>query len=251
MIEEDVEIETSEGSCDGFLYWDDDGRPRPGVVHLTDLAGIRASHHEMAKRLAAAGYCVLLPNVFYRSGRPPLFDFTPTPGEERTTKRFAELAKPLGPQAMERDASAYVDFLAGQESVAKGAIGVVGYCFTGAMAMRTAAVRPERVAAVASFHGGGLFADAPTSPHLALPRIKARLYLGHASKDRSMPEEAIAKLDRALGAWGGEYESEVYTAFHGWTVPDSPVYDREEADRAFTKLTQLFAATLRSPARDR
>jgi carboxymethylenebutenolidase len=245
MIEEEIEIPTPDGTCDGFLYWDDDGRPRPGVIHLTDIAGIRPSHHEMARRLAEAGYCVLLPNVFYRNGRPPMFDFTPSPGDERTMKRFAELAAPLTPEAMQHDAAACVDFLAGQESAAKGPIGVVGYCFTGAMAMRMAAVRPEKIAAAASFHGGGLFTETPASPHLVLSRVKAQLYFGHASKDRTMPEEAIAKLDRALEAWGGEYESEVYEAFHGWTVSDSPVFDREQCDYAFEKLTALFGRTLK------
>jgi carboxymethylenebutenolidase len=96
----------------------------------------------------------------------------------------------------------------------------VGYCATGGMALRIAAARPDRIAATASFHGGGLFTDAPTSPHLALPRVKARLYFGHAIQDRSMPEEAIEKLNRALESWGGQYESEVYEgAYHSWTVP--------------------------------
>jgi carboxymethylenebutenolidase len=112
--------------------------------------------------------------------------------------------------------------------------------------MRTAAVMADKVAAVASFHGGGLYSDEPTSPHLVLPRIKARLYFGHASNDRSMPTEAIEKFDRALAAWGGKYESEVYEgAMHGWTVPDAPVYNQAQAERAFGKLTGLFAATLK------
>jgi carboxymethylenebutenolidase len=99
---------------------------------------------------------------------------------------------------------------------------------------------------MASFHGGGLYTDEPTSPHLVLPRIKARLYFGHATKDRSMPQEAIEKFDRALAAWGGKYESEVYDgAFHGWTTSDAPVYNQPQADRAFNKLTELFASTLK------
>ena len=102
-------------------------------------------------------------------------------------------------------------------------MGVVGYCFTGSMAMRTAAVRPDKIAAAASFHGGGLYTDAPTSPHLTLPRIKARLYFGHATKDQSMPAEAIEKFDAALASWGGKYVSEVYEgASHGWTAAGRP-----------------------------
>ena len=127
-------------------------------------------------------------------------------------------------------------------------IGVVGYCFSGKMAMYAAAARPDKVAAVASFHGGGLYTDAPTSPHLALPRIKARLYFGHATNDRSMPEEAIAKLDEALKRWGGKYESETYKdASHSWTASDSPVYNEPQAERTFHKLLELFDQTLRRP----
>ena len=246
MIEKEIEIRTADGTSDGFIYRPEDARRLPGVIHLTDIGGIRPSHRTMARRLAEKGYTVLLPNVFYRTGRPPMFDFVPKMGEERTMKRFGELATPMNPDAMERDGAAYVDFLAAHESVGAGAIGVVGYCFTGAMAMRTAAVRPAKVAGAASFHGGGLFTGAPSSPHLVLPRIKAQLYFGHATNDASMPQEAIEKFDRALAAWGGKYQSEVYEgAFHGWTVPDGPVYNQPQADRAFEKMTELFARTLK------
>jgi carboxymethylenebutenolidase len=174
-----------------------------------------------------------------------MFDFAPKMGDERTMKRFAELATPMTPAAQERDAAAYVDFLSAHPAVSAGPVGVVGYCFTGGMAMRTAAVRPDRVAAAASFHGGGLYTDAATSPHLALPRIKARLYFGFAIKDQSMSEDAIGKLQAALVAWGGKFEAETYDgAYHGWTSSDSPVYNQAQAERAFGKLSALFNDTL-------
>jgi carboxymethylenebutenolidase len=245
-MEEAIEIRTSDGVVDGFVYRADDGRPQPGVIHLVDIRGIRPAHRDMAGRLAAQGYTVLMPNIFYRSGRPPVFELPAGAGEEQRAKRMGELRGPLTVDAVERDVANYVDFLAADLAVAPGPMGVVGYCFAGAMAMRTAAVRAERVAAAASFHGGGLYTDTPESPHLAFPRIRARLYFGHAVQDRSMPEEAIKKFDRALAAWGGRYESEVYEgAHHGWTVPDSPVYNQPQAERAFEKLTGLLASTLR------
>ena len=245
MLEEALEIRTSHGTADAFLYRAEDGRRQPGVIHLTDIGVIRPSHRNMARRLAEKGYAVLLPNVFYRTGKPPMFDFTPTMGEERTVKRFAELATPMTPQAAESDAASYVDFLAAHPAVSHGPHGVVGHCFTGGMAMRAAAVRPQKIVAAASFHGGGLYTDASTSPHLVLSRIKAELYFGHASKDQSMPEDAIRKLEQALAAWGGKYQSETYDgAYHGWTTPDAPVYNQQQADRAFEKLTALFARTL-------
>jgi carboxymethylenebutenolidase len=243
VIETAIEIRTTDGTVDGFLYHAEGVAQRPGLIHLTDIGGIRPSHRGMAQRLAEQGYVVLLPNVFYRTGRPPVFDFPFKPGEERSMKRFAELTRPLTPGAMERDASAYVDFVAKQDAVSKGPMGVVGYCFTGQMAMRTATARPDKIAAVASFHGARLFTDEPTSPHLTLPRIKSRLYFGHAVQDHTMPEEDIKKFDAALASWGGRYESEVYDgAFHGWTVPDSASYNQAQAERAFEKLTTLFSS---------
>jgi carboxymethylenebutenolidase len=249
MIEKEIEIRASDGTSDGVLYQPDGERRSPGVIFLTDIGGIRPATRDMARRLAAEGYCVLMPNVFYRSGRPPLWDFPRRLGEERTTKRIAELSAPLTPETMERDASDYVEFLAAQDSVSEGAMGVVGHCITGGMAMRVAAARPDRIAAAASFHGVRLFTDDATSPHLLLPRVKARLYFAHAVEDKSMPEEAIEKLDRALEAWGASgnrYESEVYEgAYHGWTALDSPVYNEPQAERAFKNLTELFAETLK------
>lgn len=246
MIEEDLEIRATAGTSDSVMFRPEGERRSSGVIFLTDIGGIRPATREMARRLASEGYCVLMPNVFYRTGRPPLFDFPRRLGEERTMKRIAELSAPLTPEAMERDASAYVEFLAAQDSVREGAMGVVGHCFTGAMAMRIAAARPDRIAAAASFHGGRLFTDDATSPHLALPRIEARLYFAHAVKDNTMPKDAIEKLDRALEDWDGDYESEVYEdAYHGWTALDSPVYNEPQAECAFMRLTGLFAETLK------
>ena len=246
VYEKPVEIPTATGTAGGFLYSPEGAGPWPGIIHLTDIIGIRPASREMAQRLAAVGYCVLQPNIFYRSAKPPIFDFPVNFGDERTVNRFRELSAPLTPEAVESDAAAYADYLSAQPPVKKGALGVVGYCYSGSMALRAAATLPDRIAAAASFHGGGLVTDAPTSPHTLLPRIRARLYFGHADADRSMPPEAIEKLNRALESWGGTYESEVYSgARHGWTVPDSAAYNQPQAERAFEKLSALFASTLK------
>jgi carboxymethylenebutenolidase len=245
MKERAVEISMRDGSSEGFLYCPDGDGRWPGILCLTDIGGIRAANREAAGRLANEGYAVLMPNVFYRTGRTPLQPAFRSLSGEAAKLRLAELSKPLTPEAMEQDAAAYIGFLASQDCVRSGTMGVVGYCFTGKMALHTAAALPDKIAAVASFHGGGLFTDAPTSPHLTLPRIKARLYFAHATNDRSMPEEAITKLDHALETWGGKYESEIYRdAYHSWTSSDSPVYNAPQAERAFRKLTELFAETL-------
>lgn len=246
-IESNVDIVTSDGKSDGVLIQPQGVGRWPGVIFLTDIAGIRLAQREMAGRLAAEGYTVLMPNVYYRTSRVPIWDFEPNfSGDERTRKHLAALSGPLTPEAVGRDAAAYVHLLAALDSVSPGAMGVVGYCATGSVAMRFAASQPEKIAAAASFHGARLVTDDPASPHLLLPRIKARLYFGHAVEDRGMPKEAIEKLNAALEAWDGQYESEVYEgAHHGWTVPDSPVYNHAQAERAFGKLTDLLRKTLK------
>ncbi|HEV2205862.1 MAG TPA: dienelactone hydrolase family protein, partial [Candidatus Acidoferrales bacterium] len=241
-----IEIRTPDGIADAFLITPEKDARWPGVLYLTDIFGIRETSRGMAGRLAAEGYTILLPNLFYRNGKPPIFNFPFKMGDERFMKRMNEIRAPLTPDAMDRDLAAYIDFLAKQSSVSGHALGAVGFCFSGQLALRAAAVRPGQIAAAASFHGGGLYTDAPTSPHTLLPRVKARLYFGHAIDDRSMPEEAIEKFDRALAVWGGKYESEIYQAHHGWSVPDNPAYNEPEAERAYKKLTTLFAQTLKA-----
>lgn len=246
MIEQKIQIPTRDGVATGFLIHPEGDQRWPGVIYFTDIGGIRPAQHDMARRLAAEGYCLLMPNVFYRSGLPPLFDAESRTNNELRMKRFHELSEPLTPEAEESDASIYIDFLAGQKAVKAGKMGVVGYCITGSFSLRTAATRPDKIAAAASFHGGGLFSDAPTSPHTVLPRVEARLYFGHAVEDRTMPGEAIEKFEKALAEWGGDYESEVYDdSHHGWTVLDSPVYNQPQAERAYAKLAELFAQTLK------
>jgi carboxymethylenebutenolidase len=248
MLEEDLEIRTPDGMSDSVIAAPDrDGR-WPGVIMLSDIAGIREANRKMARRLAGAGYTVLMPNLFYRAARAPFFETMPDWTDDRTKARVVQLKAPLTPDALERDASAYVDFLLGHANVAAGPFGVVGYCASGSYTLRFAAARPDAITAAASFHAGGLYTDSPASPHLLLPRITARLYFAHAVNDRGMPAEAIEKLGRALAEWGGTFESETYEgALHSWTVPDSPVYNQAQADRAFVKLTELLASTLKQP----
>jgi carboxymethylenebutenolidase len=93
--------------------------------------------------------------------------------------------------------------------------------------------------------GGGLYTDAPNSPHKVLPRVKARLYFGHATNEHSTRAEAIEKFEQALAASGRKYESETYDAPHGWSVPGGPKYREPEAEKAFRKLTELLPPFLK------
>jgi carboxymethylenebutenolidase len=247
MTERDLQIPMQDGMADAVLFSPESSIPLPGVLHLPDIASVREAHREMARRLASQGYVVLMPNLFYRTSRPPVWDFPRKMGEPRTMQRMAELTGPLTPEARNRDMAAYIEFLAAQTALRPGSIGVVGYCIGGSMALQAAAASPHKVAAAASFHGGNLYnANDPDSPHYLLPKVSARLYFGHAVEDKSMTAEDIANFEQALATWGGKYESETYAgASHGWTVPDNPAFNPAQAERAFGKLTELFAQTLR------
>jgi carboxymethylenebutenolidase len=246
MIEQTLEIPAGDGVSEALLVRPESNDPLPAIINLTDGLGFRPAFAEQSKRIAERGYVVLTPNIFYRTSKLPPFPFEPDFASDRTRERFGELTAPLTPVAMERDGSAYVDFLASQPFVGSGPMGVIGFCFAGKFAMLIAAARPDRVAAAASFHGGGLFTDNFDSPHLVLPRVKARLYFGHAINDQSMNSEAIEKLEWALRSRGGEYESEMYEAKHGWMIPGGRVYDEANAERGFGKLSQLFDESLQA-----
>lgn len=244
IAEQDLQLTLPDGTADAVLFTPESNKPLPGVLFVPDVGSIRETKRQMARRLAAEGYTVLLPNIFYRTSRPPVFHFPRKPGDPATIKRMHELLDSLTPERLESDLPVYLDFLGSQPI--SGKVGTVGFCVGGGIALRAAAVRPDLVVATASFHGGGLYrADDPASPHLVLTRVKARLYFGHAVEDNSMNTEAIAEFEKALTAWGGRFESETYEgAHHGWTVPDNPAYNQPQAERAYEKLTALFRETL-------
>jgi carboxymethylenebutenolidase len=244
--EKDIQLTLADGVTDAVVFCPASGGPWPGILYLTDIGGLRPAQRQAAQRLSNEGYVVLVPNLFYRVSKPPVVDPAVRADPAAFAKRIGELSQPLTPDAIDRDAQGYVDFLASYPFVKdKNKLGVVGFCFSGAFAMRVAAEFTDRIAACASFHGGHLFTDKPTSPHLLLPRIKSRLLFGHAVEDKSMPAPAIQAFEEALEKWGGPFESETYAgAYHSWTTLDSPVFNPAQAARAYEKLTQLFADTL-------
>jgi carboxymethylenebutenolidase len=246
MVEHDIELTTADGKADAVLFTPTEETALPGILHIPDIRSIRETHRAMARRLAAEGYTVLMPNPFYRTARPPVMGPEIKHGSPEFVKRIQELSAPFTPEGLERDLCIFLDYLLTRPSTAMGKVGAVGYCIGGGIALRAAAVKPDRVGAVASFHGGGLYKEGnPASPHLALPRVKARLYFGHAVDDKSMTSDDISGLQGALELWGGEYTSEVYEgAHHGWTVPDNPAYNKPQAERAFAKMKALFKETL-------
>ncbi len=254
VVETNVEIKTPDGTCDGAFIHPATGA-HPGVLIWTDAFGLRPSMREIARRLAADGYSVLVPNPFYRVARAPVFESASSfnfGNPEDRAKLGPLMGSVTAAGAAERDAAAYIAFLDAQRQVDRARrIGTQGYCMGGPLVVRTAASLPDRVGAGASFHGGGLVTDQPGSPHLLAPRIKARMYFGIASNDDAQQPAAKDTLRDAFAAAKVPAEIEVYPqALHGWCVPDmplqngAPIYDKEAADKAWGKLVALYKAAL-------
>jgi carboxymethylenebutenolidase len=254
VVETDVEIKTPDGTCDAAFFHPSKAGSYPGVLIWPDALGLRPSMRGFGRRLAADGYCVVVPNPFYRISKAPFTDaskFNFQNPDDRA-KLQPLMASVNAPGNAEKDATAYVAFLDAQKEVNKAKkIGTQGYCMGGALVVRTAATLPDRIGAGASFHGGGLVTDKPDSPHLLAPKIKAHVYFGVASSDDEKQPDAKVKLKEAFAAAKVVAEIEVYAAMHGWCVPDmptqsngDPIYNKELAERAWGKLVALYSVSL-------
>lgn len=241
------DIPSADGSIDVRLFTPAGAAaPLPAIVLLTDIRSIRPAFDELAQRLAALGYAVLLPNLYHRSVRGPAV----TPGEtlqdSGVRERLSGYRALLTPDALLRDFTAFVAALEEAPEADAQHIGTVGYCMAGGIALRLAATYPDRVRAVAALHGARM-ADSgdPNSAHHVAPAIRGMVYLGHAGQDTLAPPEEIGLLDQLLAKAGVRFLTEYYaTARHGFAIADAPAYDADASARHFARLTSLFEENL-------
>lgn len=240
-----IEITTRDGICPSYIYRPTGAGPWPAVLVFMDGVGIRPAMLAVGERLATYGYYVLLPDLYYRSG--PYAPMDPHTVFSDPEKRKVLLEKYLGlatPANIMSDTAAFFDFLVRQPDVKPGKIGTTGYCLGGLLSLTAAGTYPDRIAMAQSYHGGRLATDAPDSPHLLAPRIKARIYVAGAIEDGSFPDDMKTRLEKALSGAGVDHRIETYPARHGWVLSDTPVYDEAAAERHWRMMTQLFGETL-------
>jgi carboxymethylenebutenolidase len=237
-------ITTPDGTCPVTLCTPDGPGPWPGIVMYPDAGGARPVFREMATRLAALGYAVLVPDVYYRSGDWAPFDMAGVFGDTGERNRLFAMMKAINPEVMAADAGAFFDYLAARPEVSGQRFGTAGYCMGGRTSLMVAGRVPDRVAAAMSFHGGGLVSADSESPHLLAPVITAALYIGAAQNDASYTPEQSEILDAALTQAGVEHIIERYPALHGFAVADNAPYDEAAARRHWQAMADFFAATL-------
>ena len=240
LTETTVTITTPDGHADAFFVHPAKGS-HPGIIMWPDIAGLRDAYQVMARKLAAQGFAVLVVNTYYRNAKAPVFKSF----SEWRSPEGMEKAKPMiaavTADATTRDAAAFVAFLDAQPAVdRKRKIGTSGYCMGGGLAVRTAAAAPDRVGAVASFHGAYLVNDLPNSPHRLIARTRASYLFAIARGDDARSPEDKNTLRLAAAAAHRPAEVEVYAAEHGWCTIDSPVYDAAEDHRAWERMLLLF-----------
>ena len=242
--ESEVGIKTPDGTTDAYFVHPAAGR-HAAVLVWPDIFGLRPAFRQMGKRLAESGYAVLVVNPFYRTKKAPTAPEKANFDDPETRKMLMGLAGTLSLTTARTDAQAFLGWLDQQAATdTKRKAGTTGYCMSGRMAFATAAALPDRIGAVASFHGGGLATDQPESPHLLIAKTKARFLVAIARNDDEKEPKTKDILRDAFAKAGRAAEVEVYPAMHGWCPPDSAVYDAAQAEKAWGRMMALFKETL-------
>jgi carboxymethylenebutenolidase len=243
-----LSIPTPDGDARAYSFTPASGPgPWPAVIFYMDAPAIRPALFQMAQRLADHGYFVVMPDMFWRVGPYEPMDAKALFADpEKRKELFGKFMTSTDPEKAMRDTGAVLDWLSHQPDVAGEKVGATGYCMGGGMALRAAGTYPDRIVAAGGFHPGRVATDAPNSPHLLAPKIKARVYIGGADKDDGFPPEQADRLRDALTAAGVDNEVTIYKgALHGYAPPDMPVYNEAAAERHWQALFKLLDETLK------
>jgi len=245
-----VDLTTADGVVDCYAFTPAPEERWPAVILYMDAFGIRPALDSMAQRLADAGFYVIVPNLYYRSG--PIAPLDPKRvygGDDAEHARFRTMIGSVDNTKVLRDTGAVLGYLAIEPRVDGTRVGAVGYCLGGGFAITALGRYPDRVVVAASVQGAGLATDKPDSPHRVAPTVAGRLYIAVAGIDPGFPAEQQERLEAALREARVDYTLETYAGVkHGFAVPDHVAFDAGAAERHWHVLLDLFAGTLGTPA---
>ena len=246
MIEHHLDLPTADGAMNTFVVVPDEGGPFPVVLFYMDAPGKREELHDMARRLAAVGYCVVLPNLYYRATR----DFWLQERSETAMAVMFGFMATLNRQTTEVDTAAmlaYVDQLPQADATR---IGAVGYCMSGPFVVWAGAAFPDRLRCIASIYGANMATEQPDSPHRVAEKLRCESYFACAEIDKWASPAQVAQLEAGLQAGGVPHRVEWYPgAQHGFAFPlRAGIYDKPSAERHWTRLFSLFDRQLKQAA---
>jgi len=243
MLEHQLDIPTADGAMNSFVVHPEEGGPFPVVLFYMDAPGKREELHDMARRIAAVGYFVVLPNLYYRRSR----DFRLTERTEPAMAQMFALMASLDAATTACDTQALLRFVDAQPQADATRVGAVGYCMSGPFVMWAAAAFPERFRCIAAIHGANMATDQPDSPHRMAEAIRCESYFACAEIDRWASPADIQKLQAALQAAPAPHRVEWYPGVeHGFVFPlRAGIYNQAAAERHWERLFSLFGRTLR------
>lgn len=246
MNKKTINLKTVDGMCDTYVSYPEGKENLPGIVLYMDAIGLRPRIEEMADHIASHGYFVIAPNLFYRTRRAPVFDYSVLPDRAKLFEQIMPVMQTLKVDMALKDAESFATFLKSQPEVNADKLGVVGYCMGGGQALRAAGHMPGTYKAIASYHAANLVTADPNSPHHWFPKVTGEVYIGHADNDMHMPPEQMQQVEMLLTENHLKHKAELYqNCVHGWTMKDMPMYSAEGEQRHWKTLFELFERTLK------
>lgn len=248
MRENEISLNTRDGAMDCFKVRPEERGPHPAVIMYMDAPGIREELRDMARRIAATGYHVILPNMYYRVGREGSygFDRAQIRDDDAELQKMFTVMRSLSNADVVSDTAPILAHLEGDSDVAAGPVGIVGYCMSGQYVVSVGAAYPQQIGAIASYYGVGIKTDADDSPHLVAGRITAETYLAFAETDHYVPDELVGEIGEAFQAAGVDHRVEVYPGTeHGFAFPERAVYVKHAAERHWERMLDLFERNLK------
>ena len=243
MIEKQLQVQTADGVMSTFLAHPADQAALPVVVIYMDAPGIREELHGFARRIAAHGYCCLLPDLYYRRGlvRMNLDNMT----EEMGREMFSHM-RSLTNALVLADTEALLEALESEPLAAPGPKGCIGYCMSGQFIMSVAGTFPEDFRASVSCYGVGIVTRQPDAPHLLAPNVRGEMFFAFAEQDEYVPDYIVPTLQETLNEHAVTYQIKTYPGTkHGFCFPERiGAYDEDAAEDVWRRSFELFERQL-------